>query len=340
MINQLVLRAGCSVLSLLKVERVLAARLRLLDAAVILNLHRVTPRPNPFWPGLHPDNFDELLRFATRTFDVVTIAELSRPRPLQSRKRPRLVLSFDDGYHDFLEHAVPLLARHQVRANQNVITGCVSTGKPPWNVQMYDFLLAAPPSLLREVRVPGFGRAVPTDAAERTAYGLALSAHLKNRPGAEREVLFAPIAEAMRRMDNLQLTRMMTAAEVNSLATTHKHEIGSHSHSHESMGHESQEFFRQDFELTRAFFAETLGMPLTIYAFPNGSHRREQVQLLLEAGIRHVLLVDEQLSRSDAPQVVPRITFHARSAPESRLRALGWHPRGVARLQAPLQATA
>jgi peptidoglycan/xylan/chitin deacetylase (PgdA/CDA1 family) len=125
----------------------------------------------------------------------------------------------------------------------------------------------------------------------------------------------------------------MNVSEVRSLATTH--EIGSHSHSHESMAHESNDFFREDFRASRVFFEEQLRLPLTTYAFPNGSSRPAQVRYLLDQGVQTVLLVGDQLARPASSRVLPRITFYAGSAAEARLRSLGWHPRGLARIAAP-----
>ena len=136
------------------------------------------------------------------------------------------------------------------------------------------------------------------------------------------------LRDDMERVD-FPRTRMMTATDVKTIAS--RHEIGSHSHSHESMAHESDTFFREDFSATQSFFTTTLGLPLTIYAFPNGSSRAEQVRHLLNVGVNHVLLVGEKLVRRASPRVIPRVTFYARSAPEARLRCSGWTPRGLAR---------
>src|SRR4051812_14529441 len=83
----------------LRVDALLYARIRMQRAVVVLNLHRVSPERNAYWPPLHPDDLDDLLRFVASRFDVCTIADLDRSQGKPDR--PRLVLSFDDGYHDF-----------------------------------------------------------------------------------------------------------------------------------------------------------------------------------------------------------------------------------------------
>src|SRR4051812_47584541 len=115
MLSQAALRLTCTLLSLLQIEKLLTTRLRFLDAAVILNLHNITPHPNPFWPGITPEQFDELLSFAIQKFQIVTIGNLVDGEAAR-RRRPCLILSFDDGYYDFLEYAVPILERYKVSA--------------------------------------------------------------------------------------------------------------------------------------------------------------------------------------------------------------------------------
>jgi peptidoglycan/xylan/chitin deacetylase (PgdA/CDA1 family) len=320
--RRLLRKAVLTSLGALGLPERLAARARARGEIIVLNLHRVSPHPNPFWTPLHPRRFDELLAFVKTRFRVTTFGELehepSGPKPAEPRSP--LVLSFDDGYHDFLEYAVPLLEKHRLRANQNVIGACVLSGRPPWNVELVDFLNQCPPPLLRELRVPGLNAPPPgDDDASKTAYGLALSRHLKTRPCAERTALVEELFAFARRA-NYTPTRVMNLDEVREIAR--RHEIGSHSYSHESMGLEPPEFFESDLDEAERFHREKLGTPLSIYAFPNGSYRREQVDLLFERGVRHVLLVDETTAR-DA-RLVPRVTFHADSRAEVHLRAVAF----------------
>src|SRR5207245_3008733 len=93
--------------------RDIAAQRRL----VVLNLHEVRPEPNPFWSPLPPALFDQLLGFVAPRFFVTTFARAGE----NDSGRPALILSFDDGYHDYLEYAVPLLRKHRLPSNQNVI---------------------------------------------------------------------------------------------------------------------------------------------------------------------------------------------------------------------------
>jgi peptidoglycan/xylan/chitin deacetylase (PgdA/CDA1 family) len=100
------------------------------------------------------------------------------------------------------------------------------------------------------------------------------------------------------------------------------HEIGVHSFSHESMGFESDAFFAEDLERCKEFFQQ-MGLPLRIYAFPNGSYRPAQLERLLQEGFERVLLVEEKTADLKSP-VVTRFTYHAQTASEARVRGLGF----------------
>jgi len=284
----------------------------------ILNLHRVSPEENPFWSPLRPEIFEELLRFMKANFEIGLFGELEK---LEHSEKPLAVLSFDDGYYDFIEYALPLLEKHGLRANMNVIPECAESGKPIWNVRLYDFLNAAPRKLINEIRLPGFDTGLTDDtAAAKLRYGLKLSRYLKLRPKKEREEIWQKIEPFFSQVE-FGLTRMMSTDDIRAIAD--KTEIGVHSYSHENMGFEDNEFFIEDLERCKAYFANKLHLPMTIYAFPNGSYRQEQVEYLKQHDIDHVLLVDEKFADLHA-DAYPRLTIYGETKAEVRLKSLGF----------------
>lgn len=288
---------------------------------VVLSLHRVSPQGNPFWNPLHPLLFEELLVFIKRHFRVTSLGV-----PHEDAPRPPLVLSFDDGYRDFVEYAMPILQRHGIRANQNIIPACVETGQPPWTMQLYDFLQAAPRSLVNEIRLDGFSQRLRSDQDEhKVQYGLALSRFLKHRSRHERQALWPPIAAVMAKANGtVRQTPMMRLEDVRTAATVH--DIGAHAYAHDSMGLESDAFFTDDLARCQEFFRRQLARPLTIYAFPNGSYRPEQISMLQEQGVRHILLIDEQLASPEA-RILPRLTIYGDSSLELQFHVLGYRAR-------------
>src|SRR5262249_29883043 len=150
-----------------------------------------------------------------------------------------------------------ILNRYKVSANLNILPECAESGRPIWNVRLYDFLQATDVDTVREIELPGFdGTLSENSLRAKLRYGLAVSRFLKNRSRSERESLWSNIQRLIDRT-SIRSTRMLSTDEIRPLAETV--EIGVHSHSHDSMGYESDDFFAEDFGKCEAYFADRLG---------------------------------------------------------------------------------
>lgn len=290
------------------------------DHLLILNVHSVSPHSNPYGPSLHPDDLAALLEWLLARATFTVLADVPQ-RSERDPKRPPVVLSFDDGLADFTTQAMPVLASFGLRANQNVIGEALETGRAPWTIRLVDLLGASPTTAVRRLSVPGFGGALTSDhpgAKER--YSADLTNHFKRLAPDAREASWAAVRDALGDVEVERPTRMMSAAEVAAAAAA-GHEIGSHSYSHESMEHLDDDAFIADFARSREALAGAGVAECSVYAFPNGSSRPGQAELLRERGVRHVLLVDEQPSRPGA-FVHPRLTLRGDCVAELRARAV------------------
>lgn len=291
------------------------------DVLTILNLHRVADPDGSAYAPLSPRLFDDLLAFLQKHFHLLTFSDLAQAQPV---RKPKLILSFDDGYKDFVDYVVPLLAKRHIRVNQNVIPACIETGLPPLNVLAQDFIGKAPEKLLKELDIPGL--AIRALAGDRTAIGFHVSNFLRDRPAAEQDKLRDALLPQFGRFERFRPTPMMTRTEIQQLAT--EHEFGAHSYAHATMGCETDAYFRQDLEKCRAYFQRELQLPVTIYAFPNGSYRESQVSEALAQGVQHVLLVNNAFSRP-GNATHARFGIYGDSRPEILFRSLG----GLARVR-------
>lgn len=283
-------------------------RLHRAGVTTILNLHRVGPDDGSSYRPLAAPLFDELLSFVTREFSVVTFGELNEPAA-----KPKLILSFDDGYRDFVTQAMPIMMKHGVRANQNIIPRCVNSGLPPLNVLAQDFVGKAPRELVAGLAITGF------KAPRDTQFGHRLSHFLKMRSQAEQERIAEELLPQFFGWQEFRPTPMMDADEVR---VARDHELGAHSFAHASMEFETDDYLDADVVRCRDFFRDVVGAPMAIYAFPNGSCRPGQAERVMARGVDHVLLVGEKFDRAGAG-VHCRFTFDGRSPSEIRFKALG-----------------
>jgi len=284
----------------------------------ILNLHRVCRDDGSSYKPLDPAIFEELLRFLVKNFSLLTFGNLIESSLTSESSKPLLIISFDDGYKDFIDVAVPILFKHKIKVNQNLIPECVDSGEPPLNVLIQDFIGKASDSELRKINIPGF--VIGQKLEKRVQIGLRVSKYIKNKPISEQKIIKEKILESAGNLTSFKSTPMMNIDDVKELAGLH--EFGAHSYSHASMEFETDSYVLDDLIKCKEWFNVNLSQNVDIYAFPNGSFKKNHIQLAKDCGYKHILLVNDLFSSSEM-EVHYRFGFYAENNFEMKFRALG-----------------
>jgi len=279
------------------------------EKVIILNLHRVAPADGSSYKPLSPDLFRQTLEFLTTHCHITDLDNLTAV----GHEKPAVVLSFDDGYWDFIEYAVPIMEDFGVRANMNVIPTSIETGEPPLNVMAQDFL----GKVSREAFAAVFADIQGVNPLDTSTK---ISAQLKFRPMDEQIEIRDKVRDRMLGTKGFAPTRMMSRSDVIEIARYH--DVGAHSMQHASMTSESDAFLRDDAQSCIAYFEENLGFKPQIYAFPNGAARESQLDILRSLGFRTTLLVGNDFATARSTEL-PRFTFSASTAAEGRFRCAG-----------------
>ena len=115
---------------------------------VIFTLHRVLPEPPAaFAPNsilqVTPEFLDYVLeRVKALGFDIVTLDEALERLAAKRAGRPFIVLTFDDGYRDNRDHALPVLRRHEAPFTLFVPTALVEGSGEIWWQALEDIISA------------------------------------------------------------------------------------------------------------------------------------------------------------------------------------------------------
>jgi peptidoglycan/xylan/chitin deacetylase (PgdA/CDA1 family) len=100
---------------------------------LVFNYHRVgEPSQSPFDRALFSatqDVFDQQVRFVKKNFEIATPAELD---DVLARGRRVVMLTFDDGYRDNYEFALPVLKQHGVPATFFITSGFLDERPIAW----------------------------------------------------------------------------------------------------------------------------------------------------------------------------------------------------------------
>lgn len=110
-----------------------AGRTRLTVPPVFM-YHSISPSglPDPYRLRVHPDRLDRHLRLLRRVgLRGVSLSELLRAQERGAARR-LVGLTFDDGYTDYVEHALPILRRHGMTSTLYAVAGRLG-GSNEWD---------------------------------------------------------------------------------------------------------------------------------------------------------------------------------------------------------------
>ncbi len=233
---------------------------------VILHYHRVPAAPDPLCPELlERDVFAVHMAALADVFQVMSLSDgLAglRDGSLPSRA---VVITFDDGYADNFQVALPVLQHFGLTATFFVAAGFLDGGCM-FNDLVIEACRVAPPGAWR-TGIPLLGDVVAGDAPARVALAGQLIARLKYRePGERLELAGRLLASAGgRQPDHL----MMTSDEVRGLDRAGM-EIGGHTLTHPILARLPDADARREIAGGRAALESLVGHPVRHFAYPNG----------------------------------------------------------------------
>lgn len=252
----------------------------------ILIFHQVLRRPDPMRPDA-PDAelFARQLDVLAQHFRVLPLAdaiERLRRRTLPARAAS---ITFDDGYADNVEVAMPLLQQRQMHATFFIATGFLD-GDCMWNDRIIETVRDAQGELLDLSQI-GLGTYSLAGWEERRRAAEALIGALKYLPVAERQEKVASVAVTCRVDRPAQL--MMTRAQLKVLGAAGM-DIGGHTVNHPILTATDLKSARAEISHGREELSGLLGRTIDLFAYPNGRPGRdyaaEHAKLVKELGFK------------------------------------------------------
>jgi len=234
----------------------------------VLIFHRVLARPDPLFPDeMHAERFDQLCGWIARWFQVLPLDEAVRLRAQGRLPARALAITFDDGYADNHDVALPILRRHGLNATFFIATGYLDGGRM-WNDSLIEALRATSlNSLDLEPLGVGLGRYALGSLEERRAAIQAILAVVKYLEPAHRLEVVGRIAQLAGvtlpddlMMSSDQLRAMRAAGMV----------IGAHTVNHPILLKLPAEGMREEIRRSRDRLQQLLDEPVDLFAYPNG----------------------------------------------------------------------
>lgn len=298
---------------------------------LILSYHRVTPafeasaRNSLASLLVSVDALRRQLRHVGRTCEIVSLATAERilAEPAHRGVRDVVAVTFDDGYAEVAEHALPVLQALHVPATVFVPTGYIGTSRR----LPHDRIHAS----LRELQARG----IPFERAEISPPLQALLSacadagpastldRLIARLSHDRLVAVADALERRLRRDERELPRGTRLASWEELRALHSAgvEVGGHTVNHAVLANLPLAAARREVEGCRDQIASQVGVRPRHFAYPNGYHSPAVREIVRTAGFQAAVTIEDEENRhgGDAFALKRKVLWE-----NTTLGAMGW----------------
>jgi peptidoglycan/xylan/chitin deacetylase (PgdA/CDA1 family) len=250
----------------------------------ILIYHRVLPQSDPLFPDeVDAVSFDRQLTQIGQSFNIIPLGQAVRSLRNGTLPAGAACITFDDGYADNADIALPILQRHGVAATFFVATGFLNGGRM-WNDTVIELVRHAPEGALDATGL-GLGVHALDTIGQRQQAISALIGQLKYLPPDERLAQVDGLV-ALVGID-LPSDLMMTTDQVRQLHRAGM-EIGGHTVTHPILARVSASHARQEIVDGKHALEEITGEPIRLFAYPNGKpgqdYLAEHVAMVKQVG--------------------------------------------------------
>ena len=290
----------------------------------ILIFHRVHAATDPIFPE-EPDagRFEQLMRFVASTYRVMHLGQAVTCLIEGRLPRRPLVITFDDGYADNAEIALPILTRYGLTATFFVSTGFLNGGRM-WNDSVIECIRASNQCNL-DLADFGLGRCSLSGYAERRMTINGLLQHIKYLSLAQRETAIA-LLQKLTGVAQLPSKLMMSSDQVRALHRAGM-EIGAHTVRHPILAALSTAESESEIRASKSCLESIIHAPVDVFAYPNGKPGKDydgrHVELVRRLGFRGAVSTAVGVARpgNDLFQL-PRFTPWDRSLPLWAMRLI------------------
>lgn len=289
-------------------------RKRRKGGCLILMLHKINDLPDPLPLTLSPACFERMIEEILEVNQIVGLDESPWLTADQPNGGLKFAITFDDGYRDNFEQALPIMERLNVPATLYVSVDHVDGTRVFW----YERLISAiRETTIRQLDLTAHGLGSYSLARESGKLEAirALNLALKRFDVETRDGYICIIEEALRSGEARKTSSMLTWEMIRTMADRGV-TIGSHTMSHPILSRETPERVRAELRESKARLEGTLGKPVSGFAYPNGTYddfTPEVVEELKRSGYQHAVTTMPGVNTAGAdPFVLKRIEVHNR----------------------------
>jgi peptidoglycan/xylan/chitin deacetylase (PgdA/CDA1 family) len=237
----------------------------------ILIYHRVLPQRDPLFPDeVDAQAFDEQMRLVKLCFNIIPLADAVRGMRRGSLPPRAACITFDDGYADNVEVALPILQKHGISSTFFIATGFLDGGRM-WNDTVIELVRRASGKTL-DLSTMGLGAFEIGSTQQRQQTIFTLLAKLKYLPLEARQAQIDQMCSLLRVA--LPTDLMMSSGHVRELHSAGM-EIGGHTVNHPILARLEHMDARAEIANGKETLEHIIRAPVRLFAYPNGKPNQD-----------------------------------------------------------------
>jgi len=291
----------------------------------IVNFHGVRNSDQNIFNNRHlpASEFEKTIKYLKETYNIVSLKDIfTIYRDNIPTKKRTIALTFDDGYINNFDIALPILKRNNVPATFYLISkGLLDPDFFVWpdlvdiitkyhkeDIKINEFTFSPPAFYNEELKLSllNYLKTCGDHTENRVAE---LSTKLNYHLGIIKES--PELIELIRKDYFLKFINEPLI------------EYGSHTHSHFNLEYLDENKAESELKESKKIIENLTGKEVTSIAFPDGSYTKETISIALEAGYKNLVAVDYKFKENNSnPNLLSRFTVSNSTTFESNVLRL------------------
>ncbi|NLY12536.1 MAG: polysaccharide deacetylase family protein [Gammaproteobacteria bacterium] len=281
--------------------------------ATILMMHRIVKEkeeaqlPHNNNLCIDQETFDNLIFFLKKHFNIV---DLETALSMSKDTKPKITITFDDGWKDNISLAYPILKKHQIPATIFLSTNYIGQTQGFWWESISRKLWKNPHQIDQQSLQTYLDK-----------YSLSINPALyKNEKTYAKSALILDFIHSLKQINPVQLNQLaetlfkdneahaMDWSDVKFLEDTGLVKFGPHGAQHYILTELDIDKCTEDIKSSQKSILENCKKPLNIYCYPNGNNNLEIQNLLKDLGYTHAVSTEDGLVSPEVnPYCLPRL---------------------------------
>jgi peptidoglycan/xylan/chitin deacetylase (PgdA/CDA1 family) len=268
--------------------------------------HGISSKKNFSINGRHlpAEEFEKHLQYFKANFDILSLAEICRVD--NKGKRPCIAITFDDGYLNNFQQAVPLLLKYQTPATFFISTVSLTDHQYIHPPDYIDMLNQSVDTAL-DINGRSFSRSNNRLVHDHTnAYdyinSLSFDDFTRTLETLHKEY---PLKDVARLVDP-EVFKLVSSEVISSFQSVELFTIGSHSHHHVNLTKLSREEVNHQLQTSKSLLERDMAISIDALAFPYGYFNENVVDAAIQAGYQYQI-AGGNITNEWRGKVFPRI---------------------------------